>query len=45
MSQYGFQVSELSPEEQHLLSGASIKTPDDEVDSEASGLLPAEDVW
>jgi len=45
MSEYGFQVSELSPEEQHVLSGASIESPDDEVDSEANGLVPAEDVW
>jgi len=45
MSEYGFQLSELSPEEQHVLSGASIESPYDEVDSEANGLVPTEDVW
>lgn len=42
MSEYGFQVKELSPEEQHALSGNLSANLADE---EGDGLVPAEDVW
>ncbi|MCZ7420575.1 BREX system ATP-binding protein BrxD [Verrucosispora sp. WMMA2121] len=41
MAEYGFQATELSPEEQHVLSGTKLADLDDEAD----GLVPAEDVW
>jgi hypothetical protein len=41
MSEYGFQATALSPEEQHVLSG----TKPADFDDEADGLVPAEDVW
>jgi hypothetical protein len=40
MSEYGFQAKELSPEEQHALSGAPLVDLD-----EVDGLVPTEDVW
>jgi len=43
MSEYGFQATDLSPEEQHVLSGTALTSPDR--DDEAGGLVPAEDVW
>jgi hypothetical protein len=42
MSEYGFEAKELSPEEQHLLSGAPLAALDDDG---ADELVPAEDVW
>jgi P-loop Domain of unknown function (DUF2791) len=42
MSEYGFQAKELSPEEQHALSGVPLADLDDD---EGDGLVPAEDVW
>jgi hypothetical protein len=41
MTEYGFQVKELSFEEQHVLSGASLVDLDDELEE----LVSAEDVW
>ncbi|MGW3614530.1 BREX system ATP-binding protein BrxD [Micromonospora sp. NPDC005163] len=41
MAEYGFQATELSPEEQHVISGTKLADLDDEAD----GLVPAEDVW
>ena len=41
MSVYGFQAKELSPEEEHVLSGAPLTNLDDQAD----GLVPTEDVW
>ncbi len=41
MSEYGFQAKELSPEEEHVLSGTRLADLGDEAD----GLVPAEDVW
>lgn len=41
MSEYGFQATELSPEEEHVLSGTKLA----DLDDEAAGLVPAEDVW
>ena len=41
MSEYGFQAKELSSEEQHVLSGASLV----DLDGEEQGLVPTEDVW
>ena len=43
MTEYGFQATDLSPEEQHVLSGTAFTSPDP--DDEAGGLVPAEDVW
>jgi hypothetical protein len=45
MSEYGFQATDLSPEEQHVLSGTALTSPDPAPDDEADGLVPAEDVW
>lgn len=41
MTAYGFQAAELSPEEQHALTGAPLGPPDEE----DGGLVPDEDVW
>ena len=41
MTEYGFQATALSPEEQHVLSGTKPADLDDEADE----LVPAEDVW
>ncbi|PGH49662.1 BREX system ATP-binding protein BrxD [Streptomyces sp. Ru87] len=41
MSEYGFKAKEVSPEEQHVLSGASLVDFDDE----REGLVLTEDVW
>ncbi|MEV0726564.1 BREX system ATP-binding protein BrxD [Micromonospora purpureochromogenes] len=41
MSEYGFRAKELSTEEQYVLSGARLVDLDDEAD----GLVPTEDVW
>lgn len=41
MSEYGFQAKELSTEEQYVLFGARLVDLDDEAD----GLVPTEDVW
>jgi hypothetical protein len=42
MAEYGFQARELSPEEQHVLTGAPLVALDDD---EASALVASEDVW
>ena len=41
MTEYGFNPEQLSPEEQHVLTGAPLDTQDDDGD----GLIPQEDVW
>jgi hypothetical protein len=45
MSEYGFQATDLSPEEQHVLSGTALTSLDLASGDEADGLVPAEDVW
>jgi hypothetical protein len=40
MFEYGFEAKEVSPEEQHILSGTPLVNLD-----EADRLVPAEDVW
>jgi len=42
MTEYGFAAKDLSPEEQHVLTGAPLAALDDK---ETDGLVPAEDVW
>jgi hypothetical protein len=41
LAQYGFQATELSPEEQYVLSGANLVALDDD----AEKFVPTEDVW
>jgi hypothetical protein len=41
MAEYGFQAAELSPEEQHALTGAPLVAADEE----DGALVPEEDVW
>jgi hypothetical protein len=45
MSEYGFQATDLSPEEQHVLSGTALTSPDPASGDEADGLVPTEDTW